>query len=76
MRERVALTNYPHGSSQPLGHVTISIGVSTYTANINTAERAIAAADKALYSAKNRGKNRIEFYQEDLVRKAKSDERR
>ncbi len=76
MRERVAITNYPHGSSQPLGHVTISIGVSTYTANINTAERAIAAADKALYSAKNRGKNRIEFYQEDLVRKAKSDERR
>ena len=56
--------------------MTISVGVCTNTANINTAERAIAAADRALYNAKNRGKNRIEFYQEDLIRKGKTDERR
>ena len=71
MRERVAFTTYPHGNSQPLGHVTISIGVSTFTGVINTAERVIAAADRALYSAKSRGKNRIEFYQEDQAHKAK-----
>jgi diguanylate cyclase (GGDEF)-like protein len=64
MRERVATTDYPQGNRQPLGHVTISIGVSTATANINTAERLIAAADRALYNAKSQGKNRIEFYQE------------
>jgi diguanylate cyclase (GGDEF)-like protein len=64
MRERVAHTDYPHGRRQPLGHVTISIGVSTVTANVNTVERLIAAADRALYNAKSQGKNRIEFYQE------------
>ncbi|HEY6120419.1 MAG TPA: sensor domain-containing diguanylate cyclase, partial [Pyrinomonadaceae bacterium] len=71
MRELVATSSYPHGDSQPLGHVTISIGVSTFTGNINTAERVIAAADRALYIAKNRGKNRIEFYEEDQGRKNK-----
>jgi diguanylate cyclase (GGDEF)-like protein len=64
MREIVASTNYPHGKSQPLGHVTISIGVSTVAGNVNTAERVIAAADRALYNAKSQGKNRVEFYQE------------
>jgi diguanylate cyclase (GGDEF)-like protein len=64
MREIVATTEYPYGKSQPLGHVTISIGVSTVTGNISTAERVIAAADRALYNAKSQGKNRVEFYQE------------
>lgn len=64
MRERVATTDYPHGKKQPLGHVTISIGVSTVAGTINTAERVIASADRALYDAKSQGKNRVEFYQE------------
>ena len=71
MRERVAGTTYPHGNSQPLGHVTISIGVCTFSGIINTAERVIAAADRALYNAKSRGKNRIEFYKEEQTRKTK-----
>ncbi len=64
MRERVASAEYPHGNRQPLGHVTISIGVSTVSENLNTVERVIAAADRALYNAKSQGKNRVEFYQE------------
>jgi diguanylate cyclase (GGDEF)-like protein len=76
MRERVAATDYPHGKAQPLGHVTISIGISTFIGSINTVETVIAAADRALYNAKSQGKNRIEFYQESLGRKSKPDERR
>jgi diguanylate cyclase (GGDEF)-like protein len=64
VRQRVASTTYPHGKSQPLGMVTISIGISTYAKHIDTPERVIAAADRALYSAKSEGKNRIEIYQE------------
>jgi diguanylate cyclase (GGDEF)-like protein len=64
MRERVATTAYAFGNRQPLGQVTISIGVSSVVGTINTAERVIAAADRALYNAKNQGKNRVEFYQE------------
>jgi diguanylate cyclase (GGDEF)-like protein len=61
MRQRVAETVYPHGHSQPLGRVTISIGVSTFNKLVDTPERVIAAADRALYDAKSKGKNRIEF---------------
>jgi diguanylate cyclase (GGDEF)-like protein len=64
MRQRVAETVYPHGKSQPLGRVTISIGISTFYKLVDTPERIIAAADRALYTAKSKGKNRIEFYQE------------
>ena len=65
MRQRVAETVYPHGKSQPLGRVTISIGISTFSQHVDTADRIIAAADRALYNAKSKGKNRIAFYQDD-----------
>lgn len=62
IRQRVAHTTYPHGKSQPLGSVTISIGISTFAKHIDTPERVIGAADRALYSAKSLGKNRVEIY--------------
>jgi diguanylate cyclase (GGDEF)-like protein len=66
MRERVATKEYPFGKSQPLGSVTVSIGISAFGLHIDTAEKVIAAADRALYNAKKKGKNRIEFYTENL----------
>jgi diguanylate cyclase (GGDEF)-like protein len=66
MRQRVTETDYPHGRSQPLGTVSISIGISTFAKNIDTAETVIAAADRALYSAKRLGKNRLEFYVDNV----------
>ena len=74
IRQRVASTDYPHGKTQTLGSVTISIGVSTFTKEIDTAERIISAADSALYKAKHKGKNRIEVYQEDLVNAGENDD--
>ncbi|MEP6742666.1 MAG: diguanylate cyclase [bacterium] len=67
MRQRVAETDFPYGKSQPLGVVSISIGISTFARDIDTAEKVISAADRALYSAKSQGKNRIEFYVENLT---------
>jgi diguanylate cyclase (GGDEF)-like protein len=64
IRRRVSTTEFPHGKAQPLGHVTISVGVSTFTKNIDTSENIIAAADRALYQAKSMGKDRVEFYGE------------
>jgi diguanylate cyclase (GGDEF)-like protein len=64
IRQRVSTTEFPHGKAQPLGHVTISVGVSTFTKNIDTSENIIAAADRALYQAKSMGKDRVEFYGE------------
>jgi len=67
MRQRVTETDYPFGKSQPMGTVSISIGISTFTKNIDTAEKVIAAADRALYHAKAEGKNRVEFYASHLA---------
>lgn len=65
IRQRVNTTHYPHGKTQPLGCVTISVGVSTFSPLINTSETIIAAADRALYRAKSLGKDRVEFYYDD-----------
>ena len=67
MRQRVAEREYPFGKSQPLGNVTVSIGISTLGKHIDTGEKVIAAADRALYTAKSQGKNRIEFYADSLL---------
>jgi diguanylate cyclase (GGDEF)-like protein len=75
MRQRVMETDYPHGKAQPLGAVSISIGVSSFSHHIDTAERVIAAADRALYNAKGQGKNRVEFYHDNLINPANSHER-
>ena len=64
IRDRVSTTTFPHGKSQPLGRVTISVGVSTFLKNVDTPENIIAAADRALYQAKSMGKDRVEFYGE------------
>ncbi|HWF89709.1 MAG TPA: diguanylate cyclase, partial [Pyrinomonadaceae bacterium] len=64
IRHRVSTTEFPHGKTQPLGQVTISVGVSTFTKNIDSPENIIAAADRALYQAKSMGKDRVEFYGE------------
>jgi len=64
IRHRVSTTHFPHGKTQPLGRVTISVGVSTFTKNIDSPENIIAAADRALYQAKSLGKDRVEFYGE------------
>jgi diguanylate cyclase (GGDEF)-like protein len=66
MRQRVTETDYPYGKSQPLGTVSVSIGISTFAKHIDTPESVIAAADRALYSAKHLGKNRIEFYLDNI----------
>ena len=67
MRQKVTETDYPYGKSQPMGTVSISIGISTFARHIDTAESVIAAADRALYNAKHQGKNRIEFYVDNLT---------
>ncbi len=59
IRRRVERTRFPHGKTQPLGAVTISIGLSAFEAGLNTPARVIGAADRALYLAKRQGKNRV-----------------
>jgi diguanylate cyclase (GGDEF)-like protein len=63
IRRRISETKFPHGNAQPLGSVTVSIGLSSYSAVLDSAEAVIRAADRALYHAKSHGKNRAYAYQ-------------
>ena len=53
------------GTSAPSGRhdlsVTVSIGAAEPTARLRTIEQVIQAADKALYRAKQSGRNRVEL---------------
>lgn len=55
-----AISEYPfeHRESQPLGHVSVSIGVACYPAHAADKAGLIAKADAMLYQAKNKGRNR------------------
>lgn len=59
IRRRVERTRYPHSEYQPLGAVTVSIGISAFTPTTETQKAIISHADQALYIAKHLGKNRI-----------------
>jgi diguanylate cyclase (GGDEF)-like protein len=70
IRRRIERTQFPHGASQPQGAVTVSIGVSSFGAELDTPAEVIRAADRALYAAKARGKNCIEAYESKKRRAA------
>jgi diguanylate cyclase (GGDEF)-like protein len=74
IRHRVSTTHFPHGKTQPLGRVTVSIGVSTFSSIVNTSENIIAAADRALYQAKHMGKDRVVFYGDENAATGKNHE--
>ena len=59
LRAAVAAHPFPRGSTQPLGHVSISVGVAAWPRDGETAEDVLAAADRALYASKARGRDRV-----------------
>lgn len=63
IRRKIMTTQFPHGKRQPLGAVTVSIGLSTFSPTLDSAEAIVRAADRALYHAKSHGKNRAYAYQ-------------
>jgi diguanylate cyclase (GGDEF)-like protein len=59
IKRRIERTRFPNGKAQPLGAVTVSIGVSTFSPERDTPEAIIGDADRSLYLAKHQGKNRV-----------------
>ncbi|MCP3977868.1 MAG: diguanylate cyclase [bacterium] len=60
-RLRESVMDYPFDGreTQPLGRVTMSLGVSSYPEDGGDADTLIDRADKALYVAKRQGRNRV-----------------
>lgn len=59
LRARVAEYHFEHREQQPGGHVSISIGVSSFPDDAVEAEALVRTADDALYRAKNEGRDRV-----------------
>jgi diguanylate cyclase (GGDEF)-like protein len=60
-RERVEATSFELPDGRQAG-VTVSIGVAGYEEGFETPYDLVAAADSALYLAKQKGRNRVELY--------------
>lgn len=60
LRSRVAKEPFPGGERQPLGRLTISVGVASMPDHARDERALVQASDEALYRAKQGGRNRIE----------------
>ncbi len=62
IRQNVLGEAFLHEEKQPGGALTISLGVASFPEDGETPKGLIASADKALYKAKDAGRNRVEAY--------------
>ncbi len=66
IRETVENEHFDGGKTQPLGKVSLSLGIASYPEHGSTTEDILENADKALYFAKETGRNKAVIYSEDL----------
>ncbi len=59
IRVRISTANIPGADKQPLGRLTVSIGVAVCPDHASTAEALLEAADVALYRAKKSGRDAV-----------------
>jgi diguanylate cyclase (GGDEF)-like protein len=64
IRKKVEKYKFPHQEIQPNGTLTISIGIALYPENAIDRDDVVVAADRALYYAKERGRNRVVHFHE------------
>jgi len=65
LRRAVCENEYCAESGEPMGRVTLSIGVSSFSPTRQSPLAIIEAADRALYQAKMRGRNCVAVYAAD-----------
>jgi diguanylate cyclase (GGDEF)-like protein len=58
VRAAIESEKFTHGEAQPMGKVTVSVGVSTFSGN-TSADLILKNADSALYESKRAGRNRV-----------------
>ncbi len=67
IRRAIQNTHFPVSEDHPPVHVTVSIGVATCPQDATEVDKIIEMADKALYHAKETGKNRVAGWSEVTV---------
>lgn len=63
LRSAISNLQVKYGA-QPVGQITASIGISIYPDDAKSPAEVIEAADKALYQAKNKGRNKVILFSE------------
>ena len=63
IRSGIEAQPFEFGEFQPLGHVTLSIGVAAFPKSGKTETDVLASADQALYQSKKGGRNRVTVHQ-------------
>jgi diguanylate cyclase (GGDEF)-like protein len=58
LREKIASHSFSHMDEMPNKKLSVSLGISSFPENGGTNSELITAADKFLYLAKSRGKNK------------------
>jgi diguanylate cyclase (GGDEF)-like protein len=66
LREGVEKQAFPGAETQPLKKITVSIGLASYPEHGLSDEEILNHADKALYFAKESGRNRSVIYHENI----------
>ena len=61
IRKAVANHSFPNGDQQPIGMVTLSIGVASRSQGMKGPDKLLRRADDAVYTAKDHGRNRTIF---------------
>ncbi len=60
-------TAFEGGQSQPMGRVTISVGIASFPDDANSPAELISRADEALYASKHCGRDRVTRWRSDLA---------
>ena len=60
IRSMIERTEFPREQSQPLGLLTVSIGVGSFPVDGRNAQEVMDRADAALFKGKAAGRNRVE----------------
>ncbi|MCH8100036.1 MAG: diguanylate cyclase [Proteobacteria bacterium] len=61
IRKAVESHNFPNAAKQPLGRVSLSIGIAARSSATESAEKLLRFADDATYAAKDGGRNRCVY---------------
>lgn len=66
LRDTVEKEVFPGEEHQPMGRITLSVGVASFPDHGKTSDEILEKADKAMYYAKEQGRNRTQIYSDDM----------